>query len=172
MQNKGFTLIELLVVIAIIGILAGIIVVSMGGAQDSARDAKIKATMDQMRAAAALYSTNHGYAIWKDGNAAGVSAPATAAELVSAACAFSAVTTADVNIIYNATTNPNGYNILDSGDFKTLCTEAGATIVASTTDATAWCAHKTLATGSWCVDSDGYAGATNNCAAGHAKCLP
>ncbi len=55
MQNKGFTLIELLVVIAIIGILAGIIVVSMGGAQNSAKDAKVKATMDQMRSAAELY---------------------------------------------------------------------------------------------------------------------
>jgi len=54
MQNKGFTLIELLVVIAIIGILAGIIVVSMGGAQNSAKDAKVKATMDQMRSAAEL----------------------------------------------------------------------------------------------------------------------
>ncbi|OQB10642.1 MAG: Type II secretion system protein G precursor [Parcubacteria group bacterium ADurb.Bin216] len=55
MQNKGFTLIELLVVIAIIGILAGIIVVSMGGAQNSAKDAKVKATMDQMRSAAELH---------------------------------------------------------------------------------------------------------------------
>jgi prepilin-type N-terminal cleavage/methylation domain-containing protein len=55
MQNKGFTLIELLVVIAIIGILAGIIVVSMGGAQNSAKNAKVKATMDQMRSAAELY---------------------------------------------------------------------------------------------------------------------
>ncbi|MDD4409060.1 MAG: prepilin-type N-terminal cleavage/methylation domain-containing protein [Candidatus Pacebacteria bacterium] len=55
MQNKGFTLIELLVVIAIIGILAGIIVVSMGGAQNSAKDAKIKATLDQMRSTAELF---------------------------------------------------------------------------------------------------------------------
>ncbi|MDD4409059.1 MAG: prepilin-type N-terminal cleavage/methylation domain-containing protein [Candidatus Pacebacteria bacterium] len=171
MQNKGFTLIELLVVIAIIGILAGIIVVSMGGAQGSARDAKVKATMDQMRAAAALYGTNHNYSVWKDGNAAGVSAPATAAELVSASCAFSGVTTTDVNIIYNVTTNPNGHNILDSGDFKTLCTETGATVVGDISNAANWCAFKTLTTGAWCVDSDGYAGATNNCAAGHPKCL-
>jgi len=55
MQNKGFTLIELLVVIAIIGILAGIIVVSMGNAQGSANNAKIKATMSQMRSTAELH---------------------------------------------------------------------------------------------------------------------
>lgn len=39
-KNKGFTLIELLVVIAIIGILAGTIIVSMGGSRPKSRDAR------------------------------------------------------------------------------------------------------------------------------------
>ncbi|HPL72423.1 MAG TPA: type II secretion system protein, partial [Candidatus Pacearchaeota archaeon] len=38
-NKKGFTLIELLVVIAIIGILSGTVIVSMSGAQDSAKNA-------------------------------------------------------------------------------------------------------------------------------------
>jgi prepilin-type N-terminal cleavage/methylation domain-containing protein len=49
MNKKGFTLIELLVVIAIIGIIAGVIVVSMDGSSDKAKDARIKSEMDNIR---------------------------------------------------------------------------------------------------------------------------
>ena len=65
-NKKGFTLIELLVVIAIIGILSGTVIVSMSGAQDSAKNARIQAGMDQLRSAAEVYRLLHNNK-YKDG---------------------------------------------------------------------------------------------------------
>jgi len=60
--RQAFTLIELLVVIAIIGILSGLIVVSMSGSINSANDVKRKANIDTIRKALIVYGTLNGMA--------------------------------------------------------------------------------------------------------------
>lgn len=60
-NKKGFTLIELMVVIAIIGILVGIIIVSLNKSTDQAKDAKVRSAMGQLRSVAQIYYNNHEY---------------------------------------------------------------------------------------------------------------
>jgi prepilin-type N-terminal cleavage/methylation domain-containing protein len=62
-REKGFTLIELLVVIAIIAILATLVLIALGDARESARDADRKGAISQIRSASQLYAveSNNSY---------------------------------------------------------------------------------------------------------------
>ncbi|MFC1789822.1 type II secretion system protein [Patescibacteria group bacterium] len=60
MNKRAFTLIELLVVIAIIGLLASIVLVSLGGARARARDGVRMHDLDQIRTSLVLYNDKYG----------------------------------------------------------------------------------------------------------------
>ena len=66
-KTRGFTLIELLVVIAIIGILAGIVLVSLSGARSKARDAVRQSDIRQISLAMEMYYDSNNGAYLKSG---------------------------------------------------------------------------------------------------------
>lgn len=135
-NNKGFTLIELLVVIAIIGILSGLIVVSMSGAQTAAKDSRIKATMDQLRATAEIYKIQSSSTSPTYGTINGLAACDQASSFLA--------------------TGSEGDRLCD--DIQ--ATGSGALLIYS--GATGYCVQKTLnaTTGVtfWCIDGTGYSG--------------
>lgn len=60
MQRKGFTLIEILIVVAIIAILASVVLVGLGPAQQSGRDARRLSDLYQIQTALGLYNNKCG----------------------------------------------------------------------------------------------------------------
>lgn len=54
-SQKGFTLVELLVVIAVIGLIASVVVVSLGTVREKARDTRRKEDLDALRKALEIY---------------------------------------------------------------------------------------------------------------------
>jgi prepilin-type N-terminal cleavage/methylation domain-containing protein len=55
MKQNGFSLIELLVVITIIGILTALFITNMVGVRERARDARVKADLNELKTALRLY---------------------------------------------------------------------------------------------------------------------
>ena len=132
MLKRGFTLIELLVVIAIIGILASIILISVGGARSKGGDAAVQANLNTVQTQMEYDNSASGY-----GTA-----------IASAACP----TTGTSNFVVDTTMANALAQAKASGSGTATCAIgiAGASYAVAAS-------LKTDSTKSWCVDSNGNA---------------
>ena len=118
-NKRGFTLIELLVVVAIIGLLASIVLVSVGTARNKAKDVAIKADLSNLRAAGELYSDTAGnyvgFCTSGDANRAkdGITSVSSAMQCNAGATAWSAC----ANLIVNSS---SGWCVDSTGIAKTI----------------------------------------------------
>ncbi|MEI7720209.1 MAG: type II secretion system protein [bacterium] len=150
--KRGFTLIELLVVIAIIGILAGIVLVSLGSARNKGKDGAVQEQLSGLRSQMELVGTG----------AAGYFGACATTQSLAILTGASKQTASGAPVTVNATAG--AYN-------KTTCHDGAAS------GGVAWAAESPLtasATGApvmWCVDSTGASKQeTANLAAGATVC--
>jgi len=125
--KKGFTLIELLVVIAIIGILAGIVLVSLGTARNKGKDSAVQEELSGLRSQMEIFYTAGSTYV------GGCTAAEAAGAILDAARGQTGATFAAVNAVETAGT--------------VACDNAAGT----------WAAQAPLTTVGqyWCVDSTG-----------------
>jgi prepilin-type N-terminal cleavage/methylation domain-containing protein len=116
--KKGFTLIELLVVIAVIGILAGIVLVSVRKAPDAAKDARIKSAVTQIRDIAQMqYIDSNSFVSVCNGTALG-----TSSELLTLAADISA--NGGTVTCYANSAGYCTYSTLKTDATKTFCVDS------------------------------------------------
>ena len=136
--QSGFTLIELLVVIAIIGILAAVVLASLGDARDGATDSSLQQTLSNTVSQAEIFFNNNGFA-YNDGTD-NMCDDATISDLLDSA--VSAVPAAD-SVVDGSTTGQSADTVFCNASEDAFVISAPLTGSDSTNERY------------WCVDSNG-----------------
>lgn len=139
LRQVGFTLIELLVVIAIIGLLAAVVLASVGSARNKGADTAVKSQLSSARAQAELFATDNGNSYF----------PTTGATTGSV-CGPTGVSKGFEKMLLGAA-GPSGATVQSTWGAIPAATE-----VYCYATKTAWKVQAPLVTsGYWCVDSKG-----------------
>ncbi|MAQ77205.1 hypothetical protein CL684_01635 [Candidatus Campbellbacteria bacterium] len=151
LHKKGFTLIELLVVISIIGVLSTIVLGSVGEARDNAKDARLKATLSQMRSQAELQAL-------QDGNYNAICDATSQSGIMFRDAVDNGTSQSGQNTIC---TDEDGRETGESGDSSTLVSSGNA--AGPGDNGNIWSASVQMSTTDWfCVDSSGAAVVTTS----------
>jgi prepilin-type N-terminal cleavage/methylation domain-containing protein len=127
-HNRGFTLIELLVVIAIIGILSGVVLLSLGTARNKSKNVKIQAEVNQIRDSFELEFASTTYpslGSTADGSYVTSSSPSVSPEIATLLGEIDTVSGATTYIY--ATSSDMGYAIIANFvDGNQICSDSFA----------------------------------------------